>query len=481
MSTAMAQTRRAQSGAAFVALGPALAMLAGLALAVVTVEGSGNYRLIFALAIGGNLLVLARISPRAAILAGFAFLPFLGLVRRLLIDPSGWDTHDPLLLVMPALAIYLCWRLFVVGHRPLARDRMSQLVLALAILAVLSVLNPFSPNSLLANTGGLLFVLVPLLWFFIGREICDQRLAGRLIGLTIVLAMGIAVYGLLQQEVGFPSWDDSWIEVNGFSALNVGGSIRSFGTLTSSAEYALYLSAAAMFAVALFTHGRLLPILAVPLLAVAVFMQGSRSIVVLGVLALIALTALRTRDRRLALPVAVLGVALAFAAVKVATPLLESAESKSDDPFVVHQLGGLTDPLDPESSTAKLKFEQLKEGVASGFRQPLGVGPAAVTRAADRFSGSTFAKSSELDVSDAFIGYGLVGGVLFAALVVTGLHRVTTLYFWWRHPAVFGLAGVLIVSLGQWWNGGYYALSALLWLLLGWATAEYERRRRALA
>jgi hypothetical protein len=32
--------------------------------------------------------------------------------------------------------------------------------------------------------------------------------------------------------------------------------------------------------------------------------------------------------------------------------------------------------------------------------------------------------------------------------------------------------GILVITLGQWLNGGYYAVSALVWILLGWIAGK---------
>jgi hypothetical protein len=34
------------------------------------------------------------------------------------------------------------------------------------------------------------------------------------------------------------------------------------------------------------------------------------------------------------------------------------------------------------------------------------------------------------------------------------------------------MVGLLIADLGQWLNGGYYAVAPLLWFLIGWAMAQ---------
>ena len=65
-----------------------------------------------------------------------------------------------------------------------------------------------------------------------------------LLRLLSVLAALDAFYGLVQQLAGFPSWDLRWINSSGYMALNVGGFDRSFGSFSSSQEYAVFLASA---------------------------------------------------------------------------------------------------------------------------------------------------------------------------------------------------------------------------------------------
>jgi hypothetical protein len=46
-----------------------------------------------------------------------------------------------------------------------------------------------------------------------------------------------------------------------------------------------------------------------------------------------------------------------------------------------------------------------------------------------------------------------------------------------RDRAALAVMGLLVVTLGQWLNGGYYAISPLLWLLVGWSNRLWLDRR----
>jgi hypothetical protein len=425
-------------------------------------------RALAALVVTCLLVALTAVRPRAAIVVLFAFLPLLGLVRRLLISTAGWSTHDPLLLVAPLFLALLLVRMFVLEHRPIAPDRTSKLVLAFLAVAALESANTGS-GGLAAGAGGFLFVAAPIAWFFVGRELIDRSTMTALLGLTVALAAVAAVYGLLQSWHGMPSWDAAWISQGGYSALNVDGTIRAFGTFASSAEYALYLGMALAVAVALLLHGRILLVGALPLLAVAAFLDGSRGVVVTACFAAFAMAGLRTGRGSFAVPIVVAGVAGAIFALHTYGTALTSSTAAATNPIVAHQVDALTNPLDPQQSTALLHLRGLTHGVEDGVRHPLGYGTAAVSLGGSRFGGT--ARTTEMDVSNAFVSLGVTGGVLFLLIALTTFRRSVRRYLRGRDPLVLGILGGLMVTFGQWLNGGLYALTPLIWVLIGWVTA----------
>ena len=132
-------------------------------------------------------------------------------------------------------------KLFFLERRPLAPDLLSKLILLFMGLSVVQIANPRG-GGVLVGMRGLLYVTVPLMWFFIGRELLDQSATVRLMRLVVVLGVVVAAYGLLQSQLVHPVWDRAWVDqvatVRGYSSLNVGGTLRSFGTFSSSGEYA---------------------------------------------------------------------------------------------------------------------------------------------------------------------------------------------------------------------------------------------------
>ena len=446
-------------------------ILAAALVGALAANHPAYYRLTLAVALAVNLLILGSRWPRAAAFATLLFLPFLALIRRLLIADTGWTQYDPLLLVAPAVAIFLVARLFLLERRELASDGVSKLVLARLALGLLQSFNPMVGSSS-AGAGGFMFLGVPLLWFFIGREFADRRLVLLLLYIVVGLAVAIGSYGLWQTDVGMPLWDTAWVELNGYQALNVYGVTRAFGTFSSSAEYAMFLSVALVISVALLMHGRVKFVIAVPLLAVPLFLAGARGVVVLSVLASLVAVGIRTRNMRLAMAIVIVGLATAALALNSYAPSATTNPSSSTNPFVARQVGGLTNPLDPEHSTLLTHASLVVEGVEQGVLHPFGQGTAVTNIAADRFGIGSTVRGTEVDVSNAFVSLGLIGGLLFIALVIATFRHAISFYLHRPDPAVLAIVAFLIAMSGQWLNGGHYALAPLTWFFIGWMTSQ---------
>ena len=154
----------------------------------------------------------------------------------------------------------------------------------------MEALNPLQ-GGLLVGFGGLLFLFVPMLAFWVGRSLADDATLRHLLGLLASLSVITGIYGLVQQFAGFPSWDQRWINTNGYTALNVGnGVIRAFGTFSSAQEYGAFLSIGIVILTARLGSTRrlyLVPhLLGIGVVATALVLESSRTPVVLTVVAL---------------------------------------------------------------------------------------------------------------------------------------------------------------------------------------------------
>jgi hypothetical protein len=452
---------------------------AGLTVAWVTVTDPGAYRLALAALLAVNLLVVSARWPRGAAIGTLAGLPFLALLRRLLIHDAGWTSTDPLLLVAPVVATALVYRLFAVERRPIAPDRLSKLVVALLVLTLLQTFNPLG-TSLRVNVVALLFAGAPLLWFFIGRELADERTILRLGVWVMFSGSVIALYGLRQTNVGLPSWDQQWLSVvhnaGDYVSLQVGQVDRAFGTFSSATEYAQYIGAAFMTALAFAFHRRLWAVFALPLLATALFLASNRTTLVLALVATVVVLSFRfIRRPAWATTTAVLVALIVAGSVQLLAPRLQQQARQSQSDLVQHQLGGVADPLNSQQSTLLVHAKKVRDGVVRGIHQPLGEGIGITSLAAYSQSNSY---TTEIDLSNAFVSLGLFGGLLYLVLIAKSFSETARLYWQRRAIAPLLVLTTLIVSLGQWLNGGHYAVSAIVWFLLGWVASE---RARALA
>lgn len=441
------------------------ALLSGLLLGWVT--ASGRTHLAIALSASGVLASVTLTSRRAGVVATIAWLAFLGLFRRLVSAlGAGAQGTDPLLLVAP-LAAGLLAALAVQRGALRKPTPLTRAVLALAGLAVLGVLNP-RQGGLQVGLGGLLFTLVPMLWFPVGRAFRDSSELVRVYRTVGWLSVAAAVYGIMQVLVGFPPYDQLWIEEVGYNALNVRGTIRPFSTFASGLEYASFVAVGllAFWVPRMRTapHAlRLAPI--VLLLGVAVVLQGSRGIVVIGTVTVGLLIAARQgAPAGKAFLVGLVAAGVLFVAVGRWGPEVDATSPSGA--LLAHQVGGLRDPLNPEESTAALHTSMLVKGTAQGLREPLGRGTGAVTIAGGKFGGVS--ESAEGDPGNAGLAWGVLGLLAYAALVALAMPRAYRLARTRRDAASLGALAVLAATFLQWFNGGQYAVAPLVWLTLGW-------------
>jgi hypothetical protein len=230
---------------------------------------------------------------------------------------------------------------------------------------------------------------------------------------------------------------------------------------------------------AMLVHRRAIFALTIPFLVVPLFLASGRGVIVLAALATLVALGLRTRNTRLALLIVVVGLAAAVVGLRSygsGSEASSSSSNSSSNPLVTHQVSGLTNPLDPEHSTLLVHADLVVGGVKQGILHPFGQGTAVTNIAADRFGIGSTTKGTEVDVSNAFVSLGLVGGLLFLALVIATFRGAVLSYLRHPDPALLAVIAVLIVTAGQWLNGGFYAVAPLTWFFIGWATSRPRER-----
>jgi hypothetical protein len=311
------------------------------------------------------------------------------------------------------------------------------------------------------------------MWFFVGRELADERIVVRFGAWIAISGAVIGLYGLRQTHVGFLPWDQAWMNTAGYKSLLVGDVMRSFGTFSSAAEYAQYIGAALMVTVVFAIYRRRWALLLLPLLAVTLFLSSVRTTLILAVVATIVVVIFRSVKRpAFAATGSVCVVLLGVAAMQFLSPILEGKAQQSQSDLVQHQLGGVADPLHSEQSTLSIHAEEVRVGMVRSFHHPLGQGIGITSQAATTLRSEAF--TSEVDVSDAFVSLGLFGGALYVAVIAVAFSSTARVYWRDRTVAPLMVLGILIVSLMQWRNGGHYAVSAIIWFLLGWVASQRD-------
>jgi hypothetical protein len=427
----------------------------------------------YALAAGFCALIVGAglRAPRALLLSLAVWLTALGLLRRFVTLAFASARMDPLLVVEPlAFLIVLATANGLGAFR--RRTELSVGVIVLSALVVVAALNPLQP-SLSAGAVSLIF-FAPLVAFWIGRILSDDTFR-RILWLYALLALPVAVYGMVQVLAGFPSWDASWVAHSGYDSLQVLGAVRPFSTFSSSAEYAMFLEVAILaWLLVGRRRSRALALVApVGLFAALVYTSSRGPILSLALAGGLLLAAWKRLPGFGALALAVVFVGI--------VPLLASqvlpSSSSSQAGLVQHQLQGLANPFDPSKSTALLHVRLMFNGMKRAFSDPAGGGLSQVTIAAQKYGGTQ--TGGETDPSNAATAMGLPGLLAYLWVLVLGLGAAYRFASRRRDAIALAALGVLMATFPQWLNGGLYADAWLPWLALGWLDGAQLRSREA--
>jgi hypothetical protein len=423
--------------------------------------------LLFAFLIATVLIGIALLDPSKAAVLAIGYLFLLGDLRRVLGVVAEWPRDDLLLLVGPLIAVLLATP-FLIHIR--LKDRLSWAVLILMIYMLPEVLNPLQ-GGVSVGAAGALFYLVPMFWFWVGRSYGNLKTTTTLIyQIVLPLACLAAALGLWQTYVGFLPWESAWIDVvrRTYLALNVGSGVRPFGFSVSSAEYGVLVQLGTVLAgVACFTHKRAW-ILALPVLATSFFLTGQRGLIVKAIVAAGLIWSLRRQHTRgwvlrfgFGLMVLTLGL---WALITHLQPSV--SEKSTNNQLIQHQVQGLSHPLDSRYSTAGVHSQMVAEGLASGFIHPLGLGLGSTTMATQKF-GALGGGSSEVDFSDMFSSLGFLGGFLYLYVIYSVGRGIPSYLRLTPKATSLPVLGILSATLGAWLIAGQYAVSALVWFLIG--------------
>lgn len=443
-----------------------------------------------ALGIGCILFLLLRRSPSWGVGLTLVYLAVLGGVRRWLVPALGWTSTDPLLLVGPGLVAAWFLNLLLIRRMP-TDTRLSRALLWLLAIMFAQIFNPIQ-GGIGVGLAGVLFTVVPLLWYYYGRAIGSEAAQKRLLSTVVVLALLGAAYGLYQTYFGLLPVEQEWVELNkaNYNALFVSEKvIRAFSFFTSSQEYVQFISIGVVALWAAFLRGKRLALLPIPLLAWAIFLSSVRGAVVITLVACMVLWAVQARTivawgprLALALVMAAGGLFWSLQQVQVGGPTKQATDDRTTA-LVSHQVKGLLNSGDTthHESTAIQHVNMFAYGVAEGFRMPIGRGLGSTTLAASKFTENNRQSSTEWDLSDCFAALGFAGGLVYLSVMGFVLSGVVQLWRATRSLTALTTLGILIVHIGHWLHGGSYAATMVIWFLIGGMENSLLAMRRAQA
>lgn len=432
-----------------------------------------NYALLLTIMCLGTVLIISIRSKLMAILAVFAYLVLLGDIRRITTQIAGYRALDPLLLVGAGFAVYFALPLLL---RVRLTDSLSKGMMALMAVMFLQIFNP-KQGPISVGFSGALFAIVPVLWFWIGRRYASDR-AIELLLYRVLLPLGAAcaVLGLCQTYIGFFSWEEEWAKSFGSAYLLNNGSMRPFGFSSSAAEYGHLLLIASIIACAGILTKRRIDIIFLPLFGAAMVLAAMRGPIVTTVFGAAVMWAVRGKDARVWLPKLVFALSLGFALVfysassasdsaPSATPSANAAPKGSAAAAQSRVTEGLAHPFEAKHSTAGLHFQLFLAGIARGFTNPTGDGLGSTTLGSVKFGGVGY--SSEVDISDAFMSLGFLGGLLYIFVIFETFRRFPAFLRSGPQSARLPVAGLLAALLGGWLAVGQYGTAPIVFFCLG--------------
>lgn len=435
-------------------------------------------RWLLAMALLATLTVVSMWSPFATLILSVIYIVLQGLLRRLLPDVETRGLGDPLLLVLPVLAILLT--AIHVRRSPL--DLLAKVILAIQVAMAVSIINPLG-SGIASGVAQFIVVALPFTWFWVTSRGVSIDAAKLRLFLFVIVVLGVAAttYGRFQVSFGFPSWDEAWIRDRGITSLQLGEFVRPFSSFTAAADYATFVGLSLMAAAALILSPttRSLTVRIVLLTACGFFIHelivlGSRGILLTNVLPVVVGLLIRTGLRlRFAIAVGIVGLVLLPTLLGSSSETAVTDATSTNSAALARQAQGLSDPFG-EKSTLPGHIDRLVGGMTNGFESPLGHGVGVIGLSGSFNNGSAQADSgtsqgTETSYGDLGVSLGLVGtvlGFLFAGALLWRVgHQPRTR----RDEAYWLLLFLAVLPLGPPLSAGSYATQVTYYALLGCA------------
>ena len=436
------------------------------------------------------------VGLEAGLIAMILFEPFRGLIRRGQYLFVEYTSQDPIHVVTPIVTIFAVAAI-VKSHR-LAFLTASPLAVPVSLLALLYFVEIFNPlqGGVVVGLSGAMFSLIPLLWFYFGQYV-KLEFIRKVLKLMVVIGIIASLYGIYQLVFGYPSFEQYWIDNTEFySSIALGHVERALATFSSAEEWGRYLEFAAIAALG-FSLGqkrlalRLGWLTAGLALCGFIAFTGQRAAafgLAFGVIALLILSA-RSFSRGIARAIVLL---LPFVLLIMLVKPPEAEEMWSNDEtekvstVLSHTQRGMLNPAKEGSFQERMTNWGFLLTEVIPYR-PLGAGIGAGSLAELRFSGDV----EELPpIDSSILLHGITCGIPGMLLFVGILSRST--WFSTRcareeiqdeeelrvKRILAALMCALIVNSVFGLTFTLYSIAPLVWLFMGWISAETLKARQ---
>ena len=442
----------------------AVAVLGAALFAIMLRGGAGQ------LVAGGYLFlllaILAFLKPQVCVMATFVFLAILGDLRRLVI----WDISahfDPVLLVGPFVVMLLVALAYRTG-RLSGATTISKLVIALMAVMIVQIFNPLQGGLIVGLAGGL-YMLIPVMWFWVGKAWGSQRFIRTLLFRVVVpLGLAASLLGIWQAAFGLLPYQRAAFEELTHGRIVISGTqARPMSFFVSTSEYSLYIAfPIVVIGASVMFRKWGLSVVALPVVAVAELISGVRHPVAMSLIAMAVLWAVLGKSFASSCARLIMAGALGAAGL---TWALHEAASMDLSPqmasLLQHQRDGLLNPTDERKSTAGGHIAAIPEGIMRGLREPWGHGLGFTSMAAIRFGGDI--AGTEVDFADVFLSLGAIGGLIYLMIIFNTFKRAVQQVRQEKSFAAFLAMSVLCVGFFRWLYGGQYAAAALCFFCMG--------------
>jgi hypothetical protein len=418
-----------------------------------------------------TLMALAIYDLRLAIYGCLVYLILLGDLRRLLLYADTWSGADPLLIVGPGFVIMLFFYLLSTGRIDFDTP-ISICVIAMMVIMTLQIFNP-KQGGLIVGVGGILFLMVPIFWFWIGRAFGTPEFINGLL-YSVVCPLGVLsiLFGIYQVLYGYLPYQLTWYHAAGYLGLgNLETGLAPISFFASGSEHGTFgiMTGVLILTLGLTKDRRFFFLF--PVVIIATLLTGSRGPVAKLLLVASGLWAIQGTSIKSWIPrgvlVLVMAVVTLFMSLSYVTSsgvghsVVEHKVNRQAQEFVHGQGAG------GGKTTSANHLGMMLHSYTLTFSEPLGRGLGATSRAAKLDENSDYGHSTETDLGDSFLALGFSGGITYHILVFLIIAAALQLWVRTRAPYAMAILGILGVTFLSWLGGGQYAVSPIVWLCIG--------------